>query len=94
MKEPIFFGMAAEYNIPNSILFHDQSMILNGNGKYLRDVNDVIDIRGTTEEFYSLLKDMQSNECDQNLITYLKKARDMGAAWIFFKPFEEKQEEE
>lgn len=89
MKEPIFLGIAAEFEISNSLLFYGRSMVPNDNGKFLRESNDVVDIRGSTEEFYGLLRTMEKKGCDQSLISYLKKARDMGAAWVFFKPTED-----
>jgi len=84
MNEPTFLGLAVEFEFPVELQYCEHSTTLNSNGKFLKDKNNKIDIRGTLEDFHKLIKLMVLKDCDQELIRYLKKGRDMGAAWVLF----------
>lgn len=40
---------------------------------------------GTTDEFFNKLKYLDSKNCPQYIISYLKYSRDIGSAWTIFK---------
>lgn len=81
MKESNWVGLAVEFEVDYDFLYHRGE----GNLGYLQTAQYCIDIRGTLEEFYAMIKEAENQSCGQELISLLKKGRDMGAAWVHFK---------
>lgn len=78
--------LCVEFDMPeeNSLNDDDITYIANYPDSWGKEIY-IFDTGGTTEMFMANIKFHALQGCPQNVISYLKYARDVGAAWTIFK---------